>query len=119
MQVRSNFSAKIYLFYCLELYLEREIVADRSTVPKGWNIVRLASADYPISFSIHLKQKNLERLDQLFQEISTPGTSQYRNFLNKAQVDDLVRPDPEVFDLFNSWLSSFPGFGGNILIDKF
>lgn len=98
------------LRYFFVNFVERVLIADRSVVPTGWKIIKSAPLDYPISFVIHLKQQNLERFNQLFHEISTPGTPQYRNFLTKQQIDDLLRPNPQIFEQFDAWLSSFSRF---------
>lgn len=56
-----------------------------------------------------MKQRNLDRLDQIFHEVSNPKSEQYGRFLTKAELDDLVRADQAAFEEVGKWLAPYKG----------
>jgi tripeptidyl-peptidase-1 len=55
---------------------------------------------------IGLKQRNLEQLEELFWAVSTPGTSEYRNFRSNEEINRLIAPEPEHFVAILKWLAA-------------
>ncbi|GKZ23232.1 vesicle formation at the endoplasmic reticulum [Aspergillus brasiliensis] len=75
-----------------------------AAVPSGWQHVEDAGSDHQISLSIALARKNLDQLESKLKELSTPGESQYGQWLDQEDVDALfpVASDEAVI----SWLRS-------------
>ncbi|KAF2068677.1 hypothetical protein CYY_010000 [Polysphondylium violaceum] len=67
------------------------------------NIRPAVNSDY-IHFKILLKQQNLDKLENLFWEVSNPKSHLYQNFLNKQQTDDIVAPSVEIVLSVAQWL---------------
>src|SRR5690349_14579701 len=75
-----------------------------AAVPTGWQHVEDAGSDHQISLSIALARKNLDQLESKLKDLSTPGESQYGQWLDQEDVDALfpVASDEAVI----SWLRS-------------
>jgi len=54
-----------------------------------------------------LKQNNIEKLDLVFETVSNPKNAQWGQFLSRDEVDEIVKPKKEIFDLFVEWLDNF------------
>lgn len=76
----------------------------RDAAPKGWHLGGRASGTEKVSFTIALKQRNLDELESKFWEISTPGTANYRNFLSRQEILDIVQPSNEDRQAVVDWL---------------
>jgi len=78
----------------------------RNDAPHGWHLGARAPGTENISFTIALKQRNLDQLESKFWEVSTPGSSNYRNFLSKEEILDIVKPAKQDRDIVVAWLMS-------------
>eukprot|EP01116_Phalansterium_solitarium_P016018 TRINITY_DN361_c0_g1_i1.p1 TRINITY_DN361_c0_g1~~TRINITY_DN361_c0_g1_i1.p1 ORF type:complete len:703 (+),score=220.70 TRINITY_DN361_c0_g1_i1:849-2957(+) len=86
---------------------ERFIVSSRSSLPPGFVFhTEAPTTSDKVSFTIFLKQRNLEKLDEIFHQVSNPKSQKWGQFLSKSQLDDLVRPDAAAFVEVKRWLSS-------------
>eukprot|EP01116_Phalansterium_solitarium_P012022 TRINITY_DN2795_c0_g2_i1.p1 TRINITY_DN2795_c0_g2~~TRINITY_DN2795_c0_g2_i1.p1 ORF type:complete len:745 (+),score=248.03 TRINITY_DN2795_c0_g2_i1:94-2235(+) len=94
---------------CAAAEIERVVVSSRETIPKGFSIQQIADPKARISFTVLLKQRNLDRLEQLFHEVSNPKSEKYGQFLTKTELDNLVRADQAAFDEVMNWLAPFKG----------
>lgn len=54
-----------------------------------------------INVYIHLKQNNVDKLEEFFWAVSTPGNKQYGKFMSQSQVAELVAPELESVSRFN------------------
>jgi subtilase family serine protease len=88
---------------------ERKEVAHRfrNQLPRGWKIINRSAATDNISFSIYLKLNNLELLHDTFVAVSDPRSSRWGQFLKPSEIEDMIRPAPEVFAAFEQWLSQY------------
>jgi len=59
----------------------------------------------PVKMLIGLKQRNLDKLEELFWAVSTPGTSEYRNFRSAEEINALIAPAPEHKKEVLAWLA--------------
>jgi subtilase family serine protease len=93
----------------LSVAIETKEVAHRfrNQTPKGWRIVKRSAFSDNISFSIYLKLNNLELLHETFEAVSNPKSPRWGQFLQPSEVEDMVRPAPEVFAAFEQWLSQY------------
>eukprot|EP00027_Filamoeba_sp_ATCC50430_P004568 CAMPEP_0168555022 /NCGR_PEP_ID=MMETSP0413-20121227/8102_1 /TAXON_ID=136452 /ORGANISM="Filamoeba nolandi, Strain NC-AS-23-1" /LENGTH=702 /DNA_ID=CAMNT_0008585823 /DNA_START=63 /DNA_END=2171 /DNA_ORIENTATION=+ len=93
----------------LSVAVDRKEVAQRfaNQVPNGWRIVNRSAATDNISFSIYLKLNNLDLLHETFVAVSNPKSSRWGQFLKPSEVQDMVKPAPEVFAAFEQWLSQY------------
>jgi len=80
------------------------IMGERKMAPANWNIVARASSQHKVEFQVALKQQNLGMLEQKFWDVATPGSSEYRNFLSKEDIDAMVAPKVEHKAAVMSWL---------------
>ena len=79
-------------------------------VPSTWSHVSTPSGDEPIGLSIALSRKNLDQLESVLREVSTPGKAQYGQWLDKDDIDSkfpIVDDTPVVNWLKNAGISSF------------
>lgn len=60
----------------------------------------------PVTFTIALKQRNLEVLEKLFWRISDPTDDMYAKYMTLEQINELVAPRHEVRDAVFEWIKS-------------
>ena len=75
-----------------------------AAVPHGWTRVGAPSDDSTIVLQIGLQQENLEKLHSLIYEVSTPGHPSYGNHMEKADVDNMLKPSSETESEVLAWL---------------
>jgi tripeptidyl-peptidase I len=82
-------------------------------IPKGWRmlpdelVVSLADEEETRPVIFLLKQRNLEKLEKLFWEVSTPYTDRYGKYLSVHEVADLVSPSPITIKVVKDFLASY------------
>ena len=114
MQLSSYFkvAALICLFVGLIAFVSRpegrKVVAYRTASPSNWIQCSKASEQNEIktaTFTLALKQRNLDKLEELFWKISDPtNTEFYGKHLSRDQVTELVSPPKETQEKIISWL---------------
>jgi subtilase family serine protease len=97
----------IYAYSIDTLPQRKPINGKRLEAPLGWILKKEVHKNQPISFTILLKQSNLDKLDQLFHSINDPASSNWGKFLTQEQIASLVRPPQYVFDKFYQWLKPY------------
>lgn len=63
-----------------------QLIFNREAFPKQWKLVGFASADDEVEFTIGLRQRNLDKLEQIFWAVSDPTSSDYQNFLTYKEI---------------------------------
>ena len=86
----------------LRVTLEREQSVE---VPEGWLFVENAHPVEEIPLTFAVKHRNVERLEELFWEVSTPGTTSYRKFMSHSELNNLVAPEQASINAITSWVS--------------
>ncbi|KAJ6155508.1 hypothetical protein N7470_006074 [Penicillium chermesinum] len=79
-------------------------------VPATWSHVNTPSGDSSIGLSIALSRKNLDQLETVLREVSTPGHPKYGQWLDKDDVDSqfpVVDDAPVVSWLKEAGITSF------------
>jgi len=79
---------------------------NRIPVPNGWLVEnRMVNKETPITLVWALKQRNLEKLDEIFWDVSNPHSSNYGKFYTLEEIADLVAPEKDdilhVMDFIN------------------
>lgn len=95
------FLALISVTFATRVFLERET---ELAPPEGWKWSDYAPKDQQISLSIALKQQNLDVLQQIFHEVSNPQHKNYKQYLTRDEIRDLVAPSQESIDTVTAWL---------------
>lgn len=78
----------------------------RSDPPQGFTAAGFAPQDEAITFRIALTQRNFPGLEKALYAAATPGSAQYGEYLNKAQVNEYASPSEEAVASVESWLAS-------------
>ncbi|KYQ93746.1 peptidase S8 and S53 domain-containing protein [Tieghemostelium lacteum] len=85
---------------------DRVLIAHVVDTPPHFDFLGKASIHDHISFKILLTQRNLDKLEEKFWDISNPKSSNYGKFMTKAQIDKLIAPVQSDKDIVVSWLNS-------------
>ncbi|GJJ11874.1 hypothetical protein Clacol_006112 [Clathrus columnatus] len=87
--------------------LQEELIVHRQIqeIPDQFIHTGKANPNTPLTFRIKLASHNLTGLEKRLYETSDPTNQQYGIHLTKEQVDDHVRPHPNVTTAFNRWMS--------------
>jgi subtilase family serine protease len=80
-------------------------VAERVPYPGRW-VSSDANPEDLVSFKILLKQRNLDRLNTLFWEVSDPSHANYGKFLTQNELTALIAPEKTSFKAVLNWLLS-------------
>lgn len=70
------------------------VVLTETIPPKGWTVGVRPAPSTVVPFMVALKQRNLDRLDKIFEAVSDPTSLQYGEYLTNEQVRALVAPQP-------------------------
>lgn len=71
-----------------------------------WATVQRAPGSHAVSFTIVVKEQNMDVVRQLALEISDPDSPKYGHYFNQEQLDALTKPDQADFDRVFGWLKS-------------
>lgn len=93
------------LFGCLALSCTAKVLYERSYAPAGWTQGARASHDEAVTFTVALKQQNLDQLEKLFWEVSEPSHPSYRQYLTVEQINEMTAPKASVTRTVVEWLS--------------
>jgi subtilase family serine protease len=64
------------------------------------------SLDKEIHFSVHLKLRNKEKLDALYQEIYNPDSPRYHHYLTTEEYKTEFAPTPQMFAVVKNYFSN-------------
>ncbi|EUC41060.1 hypothetical protein COCMIDRAFT_107145 [Bipolaris oryzae ATCC 44560] len=80
------------------------LVKETHPSPRGWTRLDRAHGGKTIQLQIGLKQGRFDELDRHLQEVSDPDHARYGHHLSADEVDKLVAPSSETYDLVHEWL---------------
>lgn len=82
----------------------REVIMNRVKFPREYQMIGFPESDASFTFTLGLKQRNLEELERIFWAVATPGTKQYRNFMTEDEILDVITPPAEEREIVLNWL---------------
>jgi len=88
-------------------YERRHEIKRFSPIPQEWTRIASAPADSELSVHIFLFQRNLDKLNKVFEDVSTPGSPFYRKFLTIEKINSIVAAPVEEREMVKEWLSSY------------
>jgi len=86
--------------------LPRQVFFERKSFPSEWKLVGFPASTDKFSFTLALKQQNLDVLDRTFWAVSTPGNPEYRNFLSREEILAIVSPSAHDRTIVKNFLHS-------------
>eukprot|EP01117_Protostelium_nocturnum_P013492 TRINITY_DN503_c0_g1_i1.p1 TRINITY_DN503_c0_g1~~TRINITY_DN503_c0_g1_i1.p1 ORF type:complete len:767 (-),score=203.18 TRINITY_DN503_c0_g1_i1:158-2458(-) len=85
-----------------------------------WRLLKEDSVELnsKIGFSILLKKRNLEKLNQIFEQVSDPTHKNYQKYMTMEQVNKLTRPSQASFDQVYHWLRENHENGDDFTVEE-
>ncbi|EOA81754.1 hypothetical protein ACJQWK_10825 [Exserohilum turcicum] len=80
------------------------LVKETHYVPRQWTRLGRAHGAKTIQLQIGLKQGRFDELDRHLYQVSDPDHARYGQHLTADEVDRLVAPSSETYDLVHEWL---------------
>lgn len=75
-----------------------------ATTPYGWTRVATPDDSSTIILQIGLQEQNLDQLESLLYAVSTPGSTQYGDYMEANDVKSLLQPSSEANSAVLAWL---------------
>ncbi|KAJ7210137.1 family S53 protease-like protein [Mycena pura] len=102
-----SFRALLAFLSILSVASERMVVQhSRLSAPAGFVSQGAAPATEILKIRLVLASNNLAGLQQKLVSVSTPGSSEFRQWLSKDEVTSYVQPSAETVAAFNTWASA-------------
>jgi len=76
----------------------------RSHTPSGWSLLRRYGSYEVLPLRFGLKQSNLDRIDEVLNDVSHPKSPNYGNHWTPAEVVKAFAPSTETIDTVRTWL---------------
>ena len=77
-----------------------------AALPNGWTQVGSPATTDTMALQIALAQQNLDKLDSLLSDISTPGSASYGKYMEGDAVSAMLKPSSEANSAVMAWLKS-------------
>lgn len=77
----------------------------RSFIPSGWSLVRRQHGSTSIPLKFGLKQSNIDRLEELLNDVSHPDSPNYGNHWTPAQIAETFAPSNHSINTVRTWLT--------------
>jgi len=74
-------------------------------IPNGWIVI--PNKHHNLELTLALKQRNLDKLEQLFWEVSNPKSDLYGSYLKLSEVRNLISPSRSDIDHVISWMKFY------------
>jgi hypothetical protein len=88
---------------------DNPVIHPAQVVPAGWEMTgENADLKGTMNVLVGLKRSNLDTMQQVFEESSTPGSKGYLNHISWKEMGDLVRPSDSAIGTCTSWRSLHP-----------
>lgn len=62
------------------------------------------AANEPVKLRISLKQQNIDKLEETIVRVSTPEDAQYRQFVKRDALEELLSPSESTYEDVIAWL---------------
>ncbi|MBH1988868.1 MAG: S8 family serine peptidase [Myxococcaceae bacterium] len=79
---------------------------EKEAPPYGWTRLERATSEDRVDFKIYLRISNEDKLTELADGVSSPGSPLYRQHRSISEVHELIRPPSEDFEEVRKWLLS-------------
>jgi len=79
------------------------IVKPSKPIPHGWSEMN-APPTRPITLTFAIKQRNLDTLRLIAESVSDPKSREYRKFLSRDRLINLIAPSDSTIDTLSSWM---------------
>ncbi|KAF8148410.1 peptidase S8/S53 domain-containing protein [Crassisporium funariophilum] len=76
----------------------------RSHTPSGWSLVGRHEASQVLPLRFGLRQSNMDKLEELLNDVSHPDSPNYGNHWTPSQVAKMFSPSLETIDTIRTWL---------------
>jgi len=81
-----------------------------SSVPQGWTVLsEIMDSNTVLNLRIALHPKDAAKLERTLLDISTPGSSKFRNYLKQDQITEIVGRSDADIERATAWVKSFGG----------
>ena len=77
-----------------------------TSVPKGWSLAGTPAPSELMVLQVALQQQNLDKLESMIYDVSTPGSSSYGQHLEGDAVSAMVAPANAAAPAVESWLKA-------------
>ncbi|CAL5866236.1 uncharacterized protein PFLUO_LOCUS443 [Penicillium psychrofluorescens] len=81
-------------------------VEQLESVPHGWSKRDIPPASKRMTFYLAIAQTKTAEFERNVVELSTPGHPKYGQHMKRSEVDDFLRPSPDILSQILSWLES-------------
>jgi len=82
------------------------LIGSRSESYGDWSATHKAELSHVVPFTIFLKQRNLDSLEEIFKSVSDPRSPQWGKFLSKGELKQLIGPEQGAFEEVADWVGS-------------
>ena len=80
------------------------LIESLAAAPGGWSETSTPDASHQVVLSVALPQQNLDQFYKTVDSVSDPSSSSYGKYLQKNQVDGILRPSVASKTAVTSWL---------------
>lgn len=94
------------LLFFLSVVSAQVFFAKPSEYFGDWQDVQRAPSSEQVSFTIAVKEQNLDTIRAIALEVSDPDSAKYGQFLSQQEINDLTRPHAEDFQRVFDWLAN-------------
>ena len=101
MRVATVAAAAVLASSCVVVACGRPVHAD-------WVDAGAASPHANITFALALRERNLDALERIAMDVSSPQSERYGKFLSQRELDELTAPAPADISALEAWLKASP-----------
>eukprot|EP01095_Lingulamoeba_sp_RSL-Kostka_P014296 TRINITY_DN618_c9_g1_i1.p1 TRINITY_DN618_c9_g1~~TRINITY_DN618_c9_g1_i1.p1 ORF type:complete len:625 (-),score=247.63 TRINITY_DN618_c9_g1_i1:139-1980(-) len=84
---------------------EKVLVRSRHNIPLEWNKNERVEVDRNVEFTIALRQRNLDQLNAVYEDVTNPHSRNYRKWLTIEEVQQIVAPPVSEVKPVMKWLA--------------
>lgn len=100
-------SAAVWLLFCqLSLPILAAVHEKLAAMPQGWEHAGSPDQDEMMVLQVALQQQNLDKLESMIYQVSTPGSATYGKYLDRDAASAIAAPAMEAAPAVEKWLKS-------------
>jgi len=85
--------------------VDRDVLFTRFQPASGWQMLGRAKATDKVTFTIGLKQRNMDKLHKIVEQITDPKHPEYQNYMSIKAINAMVAPAKKDKQQVISWLT--------------